>query len=282
AEVVNTQTLCESSSFVSFDVIVNPLPNVDISGFDGAIVCIDEEGNTINTDDSPPILDTGLDSNNFTFEWAFNGTVLPATSPSIDATQAGTYTVTVTNINTGCQAMSSAEIIESNPPTFEVTVLTPSFSETHVVEVSNIEGQGNFEFQLDNGPWESLAPGQTTLVFSNVIPGTHIIRGRDDAGCGVTAVEFTMIDFPPFFTPNQDGVNETWNITGLSNQPNAKIYIFDRYGKLLKQLSPTGEGWDGTFNGSIMPSQDYWFRVEFIEPTTGNPSTFKSHFTLKR
>ncbi|MBS3739017.1 MAG: T9SS type B sorting domain-containing protein, partial [Psychroflexus sp.] len=173
-------------------------------------------------------------------------------------------------------------IIESNPPTFEVTVLTPSFSETHVVEVSNIEGQGNFEFQLDNGPWESLAPGQTTLVFSNVLPGTHIIRGRDDAGCGVTAVEFTMIDFPPFFTPNQDGVNETWNITGLSNQPNAKIYIFDRYGKLLKQLSPTGEGWDGTFNGSNMPSQDYWFRVEFIEPTTGNPSTFKSHFTLKR
>jgi gliding motility-associated-like protein len=92
----------------------------------------------------------------------------------------------------------------------------------------------------------------------------------------------TVIDYPLYFTPNGDGVNDRWNIVGLNNQPSAKIYIFDRYGKLLKQLSPVGSGWDGTFNGQLMPSNDYWFTVEYQEPNTGETQEFKAHFTLKR
>jgi len=60
----------------------------------------------------------------------------------------------------------------------------------------------------------------------------------------------------------------------------AKIYIFDRYGKLLKQISPSGAGWDGTYNGSPLPSSDYWFRVEYKEDETNK--TFTGHFTIKR
>ncbi|HLT49333.1 MAG TPA: T9SS type B sorting domain-containing protein, partial [Aequorivita sp.] len=59
-----------------------------------------------------------------------------------------------------------------------------------------------------------------------------------------------------------------------------KIYIFDRFGKLLKQLSPLGPGWNGTYNGSPLFSSDYWFRVEYTED--GNAKEFKGHFTLKR
>ncbi|NGZ90843.1 T9SS type B sorting domain-containing protein, partial [Psychroflexus maritimus] len=92
----------------------------------------------------------------------------------------------------------------------------------------------------------------------------------------------SLIDYPKFFTPNEDGFNDSWNIIGLANQSNAKIYIFDRYGKLLKQLSPSSEGWDGTYNGKPMPSNDYWFKVEYTDPRTGNRKTFKSNFTLKR
>jgi gliding motility-associated-like protein len=282
AEVINTDTLCESSSFVSFEIIVNPLPIVDISGFDGSVVCFDSAGNLINNEVSPPTIDTGLSEDMFSFVWTLDGVPLPEVSSSIQAVLPGIYTVTATNIQTGCEAFSSAEVIESNPPEFEVAILTPSFSGNHVVEVNNITGSGDFEFQLDDGPWISLAPGQTTLVFSNITPGMHVIRGRDDGGCGIITVDFNLIDYPPFFTPNQDSFNDTWNITSLSDQTNAKIYIFDRYGKLLKQISPQGEGWDGTYNGQNMPAQDYWFRVEFEEPTTSNQSTFKAHFTLKR
>ncbi|MEZ4977534.1 MAG: T9SS type B sorting domain-containing protein, partial [Flavobacteriaceae bacterium] len=58
----------------------------------------------------------------------------------------------------------------------------------------------------------------------------------------------------------------------------------DRYGKLLKQLSPSGTGWDGSLNGEPLPSSDYWFTVEYAEPgdTSGARKQFKSHFTLKR
>jgi gliding motility-associated-like protein len=282
AEVINTETLCESSSFVSFQIFVNELPNLDISPFDGSVVCFDSNGVLIENDVSPPTIDTGLSDALFDFVWTLNGEPLPNDSSSITATLPGTYSVTAINTQTGCEASSSATIIESNPPEFEVTILTPSFSGNHVVEVNNITGSGDFEFQLDDGEWISLAPGQTTLVFSNIAPGMHVIRGRDSGGCGIVEVRFNLIDYPPFFTPNQDGFNDTWNITSLSDQPNAKIYIFDRYGKLLKQLSPTGEGWDGTYNGQNMPAQDYWFRVEFEEPATMSQSTFKAHFTLKR
>ena len=88
-----------------------------------------------------------------------------------------------------------------------------------------------------------------------------------------------MIDYPNFFTPNGDGYNDTWNIIGL-NQPEAKLYIFDRYGKLIKQLSTTGPGWDGTYNGHQLPSTDYWFSLEYME--NGVAKEFKAHFAMKR
>jgi len=284
AEVVNATTLCESSTFVSFDIFVEPLPVVDISPFDGLIVCIDADGNLIDNEVSPPVIDTGLSDEDFSFVWSIDGLVNPVlTGASIEAVAPGVYTVEVTDDQTGCSIVSnSAEVIQNTPPDFILTALTPSFSGTHVIEVSDITGSGEFEFQLDDGPWETLAPGQNTIVYTGLAPGLHIVRGRDEGGCGIIEKSIVLIDYPPFFTPNQDGINETWNISSLSDQPNAKIYIFDRYGKLLKQISPAGEGWDGTYNGKIMPSQDYWFRVEFIEPTTMSPSIFKAHFTLKR
>jgi gliding motility-associated-like protein len=60
------------------------------------------------------------------------------------------------------------------------------------------------------------------------------------------------------------------------------IYIFDRYGKLLVQILPTQAGWDGYYKGKPMPSQDYWFRVEFNDLVTGNRISYNNHFTLKR
>ena len=91
-----------------------------------------------------------------------------------------------------------------------------------------------------------------------------------------------LIDYPRFFTPNGDGYNDTWQIIGIDTRPLSTIYIFDRYGKLLKQLSPLSEGWDGTFNGKPLPATDYWFTVIYEEPGTEIIKTFRAHFSLKR
>ncbi|MFD0779458.1 T9SS type B sorting domain-containing protein [Flavobacterium myungsuense] len=84
---------------------------------------------------------------------------------------------------------------------------------------------------------------------------------------------------PKFFTPNNDGSNDTWNIKGISDKFNskAKVEIFNREGKLLKQLNAIDKGWDGIYNGEILPSDDYWYVVTFE-----NNKIVKGHFSLKR
>ena len=96
--------------------------------------------------------------------------------------------------------------------------------------------------------------------------------------CGAVSQNVSVIGFPKFFTPNNDGYHDTWQIYGISTmfQPDTKIKIFDRYGKLLKQLDPLGQGWDGTYRGKKLPSDDYWFVVELQDGRI-----FKSHFYLK-
>ena len=102
---------------------------------------------------------------------------------------------------------------------------------------------------------------------------------RDKNECGIAQIDFHVIGYKKFFTPNGDGIHDTWNIIGLTktNLPKTKIYIFDRFGKLLKELDPLSPGWDGTFIGKPMPSTDYWFRVQLEDGRE-----FESHFSLVR
>lgn len=142
----------------------------------------------------------------------------------------------------------------------------------------NPNSSGNFLYQLDNGPM------QESNVFTNVPGGLHSFTVYDLFGCAppVTWTDvINVVQYPHFFTPNADGHNDTWNIFDLApEQPNAPILIFDRYGKLLKQIAAQGPGWDGTYNGHQMPSSDYWFLVNYIE--NGSQKEFKAHFSLKR
>jgi gliding motility-associated-like protein len=254
---------------------VNPLPEFDLD--ESYILCVNTNGTEIL---STPILDTELLATAYSFEWSYNGNILPTeTGPSLEPTQGGTYSVIVIDISTSsvtsCINMDSAEVIESEPPLLEVNMLTEAFVENNVIEAI-ATGMGDYEYSLDGGPW------QDSGVFTNVSQGTRVVTARDKIGCGFTTKQQIVIDYPLYFTPNGDGNNDTWNITGIGNQSNTKIYIFDRYGKLLKQLSPSGSGWNGTYNGNMMPTSDYWFTVVYDEPLTGDPKEFKAHFTLKR
>ena len=142
-----------------------------------------------------------------------------------------------------------------------------------------VEGYGNYEYRLDNGPW------QLDGTFTNVSAGFHEVSVRDLNGCGISTESVLVIDYPRFFTPNGDGYNDTWRIDGLEQRPQATIYIFDRYGKLLKQLNPLSQGWDGTFNGKPLPATDYWFSVTLdviYGSEESNIKTFTGHFSLKR
>jgi gliding motility-associated-like protein len=196
-------------------------------------------------------------------------------SPTIvDNTKDGEYVFTP---YLGLCAVEQRVPITINKPTLISVecIVGEAFSANNTIVV-NAVATGNYEYQLDND-----IP-QTQNVFENVSPGNHIVTVFDVNSCSPPIrKEVAIIDYPKFFTPNGDGFNETWNITALEGQDQAKIFIFDRFGKLLKQISPDNEGWNGKYNGKELPSTDYWFTVSY-NGEDGGDKLFKSHFTLKR
>ena len=252
---------------------VSPLPVFALD--ESYILCVDTNGTEVL---SVPVIDTGLTGPDYEFQWFLDSIeIAGATEGSYVPSEGGTYSVVVTDAVTGCPTEPVlTEVIESSPPVIElIEVLTDAFSELHIIEVT-VTGLGDYEYRLDGGAW------QDSSTFVDVSAGDHDIDVRDKIGCGFESDKITVMDYPKFFTPNDDGYHDTWNIKGIANQPSAKIYIFDRYGKLMKQISPSSEGWNGTYNGSPMPTSDYWFVVEYLEPNTLEQKEFKAHFTLKR
>jgi len=250
---------------------VNPLPIINLD--DEYLLCVNTNGTeTVNI----PILDTGLSIVDYTFEWSLDNTVLVGnTESSLIPLQGGVYSVLVTNNATGCENSDTTIVNESEPPIITVVLTSVTFSENQIIEATAV-GSGVYEYSLNGGPW------QESGVFVNVPAGENIVTARDINGCGNNSATIMVIGYPKFFTPNGDGYHDTWNIVGIENQPNTKIYIFDRYGKLLKQITPMGNGWNGTYNGNRLPTNDYWFTVEYDEPSDGTRKQFKAHFSLKR
>lgn len=215
-------------------------------------------------------LDTGLNPANHSFQWFFGTSPIPgALGSSYNATQTGSYTVIATNA-AGCESASVTAVVGEMPQGESLLIeQSEAFADQPRIVVNVVGGGGPFLYALDNGPFQS------SNVFVDVPPGTHTVTVIDDY-CTNLSASVTLINYPKFFTPNADGFNDSWNIDGLD----AIIWIFDRYGKLLKQIGTGGSGWDGTYNGQPMPSSDYWFAVDYTE--NGATKTFRAHFALKR
>ncbi|MDB2493707.1 T9SS type B sorting domain-containing protein [Flavobacteriaceae bacterium] len=272
----NTGTLVDSSvCYETAPLIlkVNPLPYIDID--DEYVMCVNTNGTEVL---GPLEITTGLSDSDYTFIWRDDSGTIVETASSYVPTEGGIYTLEVSDALLATQCAAPIEVftvIESEPPTVTAVVTTPAFANTHIIEATAI-GLGDYEYNIDQGPW------QETGTFVGVNPGDRVVNVRDLNGCGVGQAVVYIIDFPKYFTPNGDGFHDSWNISSISNQLNAKIQIFDRYGKFLKEIRPSGEGWDGTYNGAKLPSSDYWFVLSYNEPVTGELTLLNAHFSLKR
>ncbi len=143
-----------------------------------------------------------------------------------------------------------------------------------------VAGAGDYEYALD----DETGPYQESSVFLSVPYGYHTLYVRDKNGCGVSsrvlARNIVKDDFPRFFTPNGDGINDYWQYIPPKNKGEIElemIHIFDQYGNLITQIDPDSAGWDGSLNGLPLPSSDYWFKA-----TDYLNFEYSGHFTLKR
>ena len=208
-----------------------------------------------------------------TYRWSTGQSI-----PRITVDQAGVYTLTATAQGGGisCQTARSVEVRISEPP---------AIADIHIedLQVSNrvtiqTEAPGDYLYALDAGSF------QASPVFEEVAAGMHQVYVRDLQGCGQVTESFIVVGYLPYFSPNGDGVNDTWHIEGVEHLNDPQIFIFDRYGKLLKQIDQTSAGWDGTFNGKPLPATDYWFRITYLDPRGERVEAryLSTHFALKR
>ena len=264
AVVINpANTTCTATR--TFDFIVYPLPQLE-DGFT-EIICFGVDSITF---------DAGLllgNQSDFDYQWFKNDELLIGeTNYELTVNQNGFYTVLVTS-QFGCEQTRTIEIVYSQPATIE-DVLVVDLIESNTVTIL-VSGSGNYVFSLDS----PTGLFQTSNIFENVIAGIYTVYVKDLFGCGVSTLEIPVLGAPKFFTPNGDGFNDTWHVRGVNEKyyANSIIYIFDRFGKLIKQIDPKSNGWDGTFNGSALPSTDYWYSIDFEDGRS-----IKGHFALKR
>lgn len=137
-------------------------------------------------------------------------------------------------------------------------------------------GFGNYEYFL-NGT--STASENTFIIFET---GTYSITVIDDAGCTRTEeifIEFVDLCIPTYFTPNDDGVADKWQLGCADNYPNIKVKIFDRYGRVVAHLRQ-GDYWNGTYQSNELPTGDYWYVINLNAEE--NNRDYVGHFTLYR
>ncbi len=260
---LNEDDQCVSISEITIEIISPPL-------------LLENETITYCLDSFPELitLESGItgNSNDFTYDWLLDGNDLNLFSEAIDVNETGLYTVIVTNEN-GCSNIKEIDVQGIEAPLItDVTIENNGANST--VTVITLEN-GNYEYSIES----EIGPYQDSSIFSTISPGFYTIYVRDIEGCGIDRFDISVLGFPAFFTPNGDNYNDFWQVEGSSAtiNPIADISIFDRFGKLVYNSQVLDQGWNGKYNGAILPINDYWYKV-----TLQDGRVFTGHISLLR
>jgi len=251
---------------------VNPKPNIDINASHLSDVYVCKNLPNFFVTLNAGILD-GSPTSNYTYVWSKNNQeVTGQSNATLTVNSAGLYSVKVTSFS-GCSRTRTITVTASDIAHINNIEITELNNNNTVLILVN--GEGNYEYSLD----DNNNFYQDANLFENVPAGIHEVYIRDKNGCGISNETIAILGVPRFFTPNNDGVNDYWNIKGINADFNSKtvIHIFDRFGKLIKDINPQSQGWDGTFNGHELPADDYWYTAKLE-----NGKEIKGHFSLKR
>ena len=223
--------------------------------------------------DSSVILYSSASTDN---EWYKDGILISGgTSNSLQITEAGNYTVKVSNSN-GCSSISSgvSVILFANP----IVSIGPDksvFEGDSVQMISTVSG-GN----LFNYLW---SPSQ--YLSDNIIANPWVINPLSDMLYKLTVINengcrasntvnvklLKDLKIPNVFSPNGDGLHDYWDITNLDLFPNATVQIFNRNGQIIFQSKGYAIPWDGRKNGIPVPIGVYYYIIN-----TGNNKPIKS------
>jgi gliding motility-associated-like protein len=265
--IADTATVSEDSATTSIDVIANDtdeeedtltLTLVNTSGI--GTVSINLDGVSV---DYTPSAD-------------FNGTeVITYTISDGTDTATGTLTVTVTPVNDAPIAVEDTASVLENAIMISTDVISNDIDvdgDILLLSAISYSGLGTVivnvdELSIDYTPAPNFIG--TEVINYSVTDGVLSSEGVLNINV-ITPEEIQItkpeLNIPKFFTPNGDGINDTWNIkwNNISNYKIIEVNIYNRYGKILKKLNSFDNGWDGTYNGKLMPPNDYWVAIKLV------------------
>jgi gliding motility-associated-like protein len=262
---------CSSGTRLPVDVTVDDIfPTFDL--VETATICLDQ--GFVFVEATNP-------GGTYFYQWRDETDNLIGSAQGIQISSAGVYSVIAIS-DAGCVSdVKILTVIESELPNFtgdNITIDDAGDNNSIVIDTNGL-GRGDYEFALDS----STGPFTTDTVFENIAPGLHTLYIRDNGGCGVASFQFSVLDYPTFFTPNGDGVNDLWQLKGIDRSfyMVSEIQIYNRYGVLVARLDASSAGWNGISKGWRLPSNDYWFSVKLTD-INGVTIERKGHFSLLR
>ncbi|QTD38174.1 T9SS type B sorting domain-containing protein [Polaribacter batillariae] len=271
---------------------VNQIPKFSVTGEapeEPIIICLNNIPFTVEAENP---------AENYSYEWRDENNTILGNSITQEINKGGKYTVKASTIPSSanekiCSRERTITVVESN-----ITPLDESFitikdgasgnSDNLSVQIDipkNPNSVEEYRYALTRENGVFVRNFQDSNIFDNINGGVYKIIAENKNSCGTSELLISVLQFPKFFTPNNDDKNDYWQIKGVNNTLylNSNITIFNRYGNLIGQFPIDNRGWDGTFNGKTLPSGTYWYNIVLIPTDTSKPPIHKKgNFSLLR
>ncbi|UUW10071.1 T9SS type B sorting domain-containing protein [Flavobacterium plurextorum] len=185
----------------------------------------------------------------------------------------GTHFIVARHTN-GCETQTTSFKIVSYEPL--ALTLAEDKGVWNIIKATATGGGGDYEYSIDGVNFS------TKNEFKIYKTGTYTITVRDKNGCTVSQdyyIKYIDVCLDNYFTPNGDGVYDTWGPGCTNIYDKLEFSIFDRYGRTIAKYH-YGQKWDGRYNGAELPSGDYWYVLKLNDENDARE--FVGHFTLYR
>jgi len=245
-------------------VIGQPLSPVTVAISTTDVTCNGERNGAIN------LIATG-GTLPYAYHWQYNG--FESAQQQLTSLQAGIYSFTVTDAN-HCELDSMATISEPSEMVVTYISTNPSCIGADDGYIEIVASGGTFPYMYN---WYQ---GSSDLPYiMGLIQGNYLITVVDANNCIRIIEQIVLTDdpidcirIPNAFTPNNDGVNDTWIIENIDMFPAAVVQVFNRWGQKLFEAKGVDEPWNGYYDGKLLPTGSYLYAVRLFngeEPYVG-------------
>ncbi len=263
------------SNEVSFEITINALPSL-VSFTGEGIYC---EGEAVNN-----LIAEVSGTADYSLEYTLDGNLLSLSSSnsSISLGNApGIYILSSLNDNACGISLNETQVIVVNPtPNSPMLDGDATYcSNTSPESIQATGSTGSYTWYSDAFLNDLIGTNQSYTPDMFIGASTYYVTATEN-GCEGTPSEVTItfencdILIPTAFTPDNDQVNDTWELGNIDDvYPNNIVSVYNRLGNKVyesDQGAYSGRPWGGDYNGNILPVASYYYVIEYNDGNSEN------------